>query len=272
MLKAHMDAKEAELLATSRIPAHSGHSLHKGTPREAFIRTFLESHLPESVAIGTGEIIDASSAPSSPRNQYDIVLYRKNYPKLDFGGGINAFLVESVIATVEVKSTLSRQELARACRAALAAKTLKPNVVSSFHTGYIPPSVLNYVVAYDGPASMDTVLDWLPGIQVEIGLTPSELPLDDTARIATPSPSIDGVFVLGKGFLYFDNVPYGFANRHIRETHRDLRWVVADTASGNLLLFFLFLTSATANIEAKWLNAVPYLAGFSVPKVTFGRA
>jgi hypothetical protein len=57
-----MDAREDALIAISRIPANSGHSLHKGTPREAFIREFLESHLPENVAIGTGEIIDAKTA------------------------------------------------------------------------------------------------------------------------------------------------------------------------------------------------------------------
>jgi len=38
MLKLHMDARENALVAISRISANSGHSLHKGTPREAFIR------------------------------------------------------------------------------------------------------------------------------------------------------------------------------------------------------------------------------------------
>jgi len=68
-----LHAKENALISISRIPANSGHSLHKGTPREAFIREFLQSHLPENVAIGTGEIIDASSQPRAQRNQFDIV-------------------------------------------------------------------------------------------------------------------------------------------------------------------------------------------------------
>src|SRR5215831_10135236 len=114
MLKSHMDAKEDALVAISKIPANSGHPLHKGTPREAFIREFLETHLPENVAIGTGEIIDANSQPNVSRNQFDIVIYKKNYPKLDFGGGISGYLIESVIATVEVKSTLSQAELEHA--------------------------------------------------------------------------------------------------------------------------------------------------------------
>jgi hypothetical protein len=44
MLKSHMDAKEAALLAISKIPANSDHPLHKGTPREAFVKEFLIGH------------------------------------------------------------------------------------------------------------------------------------------------------------------------------------------------------------------------------------
>lgn len=82
MLKTHMEAIEKSLITTSKIPASSGHSLHKGTPREAFIKEYLESHLPSNVAIGTGEIIDANSKPGDKRNQYDIVIYKRSYPKL----------------------------------------------------------------------------------------------------------------------------------------------------------------------------------------------
>jgi hypothetical protein len=99
MLKAHLNAVEAHLLQISQIPANSGHNLHKGTPREAFIREFLINHLSQQVAIGTGEIIDANSTPNQQRNQIDIVIYKKDYPKIDFGGGINGFLAESVVAT-----------------------------------------------------------------------------------------------------------------------------------------------------------------------------
>jgi hypothetical protein len=270
MLKSHMDAKEDALVAISRIPANSGHSLHKGTPREAFIREFLESHLPENVAIGTGEIIDANSRPGGQRNQFDIVIHRKNYPKLDFGGGISGFLIESVIATVEVKSTLSQGDLEQATGAARRAKSLTPNVRSSFNAGYIPPKVLNYVVAYDGPEQMRTVYSWILRVHTTLGITISNLPQGEVERLRTASPSIDGVFVLKKGFIYFDNAPIGFANSQRRAAHPDLKWVFADSTSGNLLLLFLMLQSATANIEGRWLNAIPYLASFRLPRIQLG--
>jgi hypothetical protein len=272
MLRSHMDAKENALIAISKVPANAGHSLHKGTPREAFIREFLQSHLPESMAIGSGEIIDAASEPNVQRNQFDIVIYKRNYPKLDFGGGVSGFLIESVVATVEVKSTLTQKDLEQAIGAAQASKKLTTNVTTSFHSGYLPPKVLNYVIAYDGPASMQTVYKWIPSIHAGLGIVMPNLPTDTNQRIQTPSPSIDGIFVLQKGFAYFDNVPYGFATDSLRLANPDLKWVYADTVSGNLLLFFLFLQTATANVEGRWLNPLPYLRGFAVPSVALGKA
>ncbi|MGO4707095.1 DUF6602 domain-containing protein [Microvirga sp. 2MCAF38] len=264
MLKSHMDACENTLVATSKIPANSGHSLHKGTPREAFIREFLQSHLPEKVAIGTGEIIDANSQPGEPRNQFDIVIYKKNYPRLDFGGGVSGFLIESVIATVEVKSTLTRADLEQAIKAALNAKTLTPSITSKLSAGYIPPKVLNFVVAYDGPAQVQTIHNWIQQIHVGVGITIPNLPQAESARLQTGAPSIDGVFVLNKGFVYFDNAKAGFGTPQMRAEFPNLKWIMSDTSTGNLLFLFLLLQEATANIEGQWLNASPYLASFNL--------
>lgn len=161
MLNAHLTEIEATLLAISKVPGNSGHPIHKGTPRERFVSEFLKDFLSETVAIGTGEIIDATSRPGQSRNQFDIVIYKRNFPKIHFGAGICAFLSESVVATIEVKSTLDQSGLEAAIRAAVNAKALTRNLVTSFWSGHVPPSILNYVVAYDGPASMKTVHGWI---------------------------------------------------------------------------------------------------------------
>jgi hypothetical protein len=62
MLRAHLDAVEKWLLAASAIPHNAGRTIHRGTPREVFIREFLAEHLGRRVSIGTGEIIDAESS------------------------------------------------------------------------------------------------------------------------------------------------------------------------------------------------------------------
>lgn len=270
MLKSHMDAVEKNLLVISHIPANSGHSLHKGTPREAFIKKYLQGHLPSNVAIGTGEIIDANSKPGQSRNQYDIVIYKRSYPKLDFGGGVSGFLIESVIATIEVKSNLTQTEFSKAAKAARNSKDLVPNVVSSFHSGYIPPSILNYVVAYDGPASMKTIYGWIRPEYQKLGIDVSALPQEADKRIKTPAEALDAIFVLGKGFLYYDNIPIGFVDETNRKANPSLRWVFSDTPNGNLLLLFMLIQGATANIEGKWLNPLPYLSTFSVSGLQWG--
>jgi len=270
MLKSHMDAVENQLLAISQIPQGAGHSLHKGTPREAFIKEFLESHLPSNLSIGTGEIIDANSRPGQSRNQYDIVVYKKSYPKLDFGGGISGFLIESVIATIEVKSKLDKTEFENAVKAAHNSKSLQSNVVKSFQSGYIPPKILNYIVAYDGPAKMSTVHGWVSPVYTANGITQTSIPSNDKVRLTTPADAIDAVFILGKGLLYFDNTPISFSSQAHRQSSPTSKWIFSDTTRGSLLMLFLLIQSATANIEGKWLNPGPYLSSFALPNLQWG--
>ncbi|WP_322003562.1 DUF6602 domain-containing protein [Marinobacter alexandrii] len=254
MLKSHMDAIENHLVSISQIPANSGHNLHKGTPREAFIKEFLESHLSANVAIGTGEIIDANSQPRGQRNQYDIVIYKNNYPKLDFGGGINGFLIESVIATIEVKSVLDQAGIDQSVKAAHNAKSLTPNINRSFSTGWVPPKVINYVVAYDGPAQMSTVHGWILNSHQNNGIPLPTWTQQDKNR--TPGTALDGVVLLNKGFVKLDNTPLSLNNPQnpVQGTH-----IVVDSPNGNLLMLFLALQEACDNIQGAWLDAVPYV-------------
>lgn len=264
MLVSHINASEQRLLATSRIPAGSGHPLHKGTPREAFIRDFLETHLSENLSIGSGEIIDCDSKPRESRNQFDIVIYKKNFPKLDFGGGINGFLAESVVATIEVKSVLDKDGLAVAIQAASNAKKLKRSSSVGIQMGYQPPSILSYVVAYDGPLVMDTVAGWLPGIHASTGIIFPELPPSLAARCKTTCPSVDGVYVLGHGFLQYDNMPVTFITDERRRANPSARWSFTSTNEGSLLALFLALTVAGSGASVGSFDPVRYLSAFKL--------
>ena len=168
-----METNEKLLLAMAAVPAISGHPIHQGTPREAFCHTFLEKHLAQTVAVSSGEVIDASSRPGEKRSQFDIVIYNRAFPKLDYGGGITGFLSESVIATIEVKSTLNKEGLRKALAAARRLKALRRGFESCSSTGCRPPGILSYVVAYDGPSSMRTVHGWLGGLHYELSIESS---------------------------------------------------------------------------------------------------
>jgi hypothetical protein len=126
--------------------------------------------------VGSGEIIDATSLPRQQRNQFDIVIFKADYPRIDLGGNLNAFLAESVVATIEVKSLLNQEDLETAIVSAGRAKALQRNLVTAFTSGYVPPGILSFVVAYDGPAQIVTVRNWVCSIEMDRGLNTSQLP------------------------------------------------------------------------------------------------
>ena len=254
MLKSHMDVVETSLIHISQIPANAGHKLHRGTPREAFIKEFLSGHLSANVAIGTGEIIDANSRPRASRNQFDIVIYKTNYPKLDFGGGINGFLIESVIATIEVKSVLDQSAIDQSVKVAHAAKNLTLNIKKSFSTGWIPARVLNFVVAYTGPAQMSTVHSWILNSHKSQNIPLPSWNPDN--RVSVSGTALDGVFLLKKGFVKLDNSPMSLNTQQPLDPGTHL---ICDSNSGNLLMLFLALLEACGNVQGAWLNALPYL-------------
>jgi hypothetical protein len=117
---------------------------------------------------------------------------------------------------------------------------------------------------------MKTVHGWVGQVYPPLGIPQNQLPSDEKQRLQTPAESIDAVFVLNKGFMYFDNVPFGFSSAQHRAQNPESKWIRADSATGNLLLMFLFIQAATANIEGRWLDALPYLSAFSLRNVQLG--
>jgi hypothetical protein len=79
--------------------------------------------------------------------------------------------------------------------------------------------------------------------------------------LTTPRPSLEGIFVLGKGCVLFANSPFTFpavdqAFQHIPHIH----WFVADTQSDHLMVLFFLLTNATASTAETYLDPSAYLA------------
>ena len=184
----HLEYVERVLLAKSEIAALAGHPVHKGTAREAFIKEFLNEHLSERVGIGQGEIINAKSQTGDRRNQQDIILYRKDYPKIIIGSGVTGFLAESVVATIEVKSVLTKDALKRVIPIAHNVKKLERNLKKGVEITYRPnTSILSFVVAYDCAASIETVASWLTPIHQELNIPFPPLGSSALQRIEVPT-------------------------------------------------------------------------------------
>ena len=85
-------------------------------------------------------------------------------------------------------------------------------------------------------------------------------------RQETPSPSIDGIFILGRGFIQFDNFPLSFVQDTTRAKveNADKKWSVIDIKHGSLLMLFSILTQAVSVASFTTLDATPYLSTFNI--------
>jgi|GEM_PF-774679 len=108
---------EADLLTSI-----AKHNIEADSPRSAFIRSVLELFLPSNYAIGSGRIIDSSGNSSDP---IDIVIYRRDFPRLNLPGSADVFIYESVLATIEVRTKLVRKTLFQALDTCVSVAELK---------------------------------------------------------------------------------------------------------------------------------------------------
>ncbi len=127
--------------------AHSG---LRGQFRESFLARALQPWLPRGVELGTGVIMDEDGSQRQV-NEDDIVIYAPDLlpavlPLMDR----NIFLLDAVLARIEVKSTLSSEELKSAIEGAISVKRLK--------SSYAGKREIQAVFAYKSTASVRSEL------------------------------------------------------------------------------------------------------------------
>jgi hypothetical protein len=261
---AHFENSERHLTELAKIPAITGHTLHKGTPREAFIRDFLGGHLGENLGIGTGEIIDSKSDIGAMRHQHDIIIYDNSFPRIYIGGGISAFLVESVVATIEIKSILDEDGILQAVKAGKETKALKSDATVRRRP------IASYVLAYTGPAKMVTAFNWIVKAYTAESLIDPEFDIGQV-RVFQKSAALDGVFVLGTGTCIFEN-NIGFAGAY-PQGYSDVTWSIMDSDSGSLLLLFAMLLGLRqdGSMNDYKIDPFQYLSTFKPPSLQFAR-
>jgi len=233
MLASHINAIEDVLLAQSRTAKNAGHPNLRGGPREWFIRDFLQGHLPSTLEVGQGEIIDCNSRPNPPpgsyRPQVDVVLYRPDVPKISYSATDSAFLAEGVMATIESKSMLTEVELGNACKASIAHKSLSRQSFSGMTVGNLPTEIISYVVAYDGPANMQTVSGWLVNYI--------------RTNNANSDQLVDLIIILGKGVLWRLK---SFSALQIPNATSNHNWAFIDQREKNLFTLFAHMLTWTS--------------------------
>lgn len=104
-----------------------GHNLTTGEENETEIRKLLIDFLPSNYGISSGLIIDTKGNQSK---QVDIIIYDKNTPNYTLSSDSKLFLVDQVIATIEIKTTFTTGEsgsLNQSLENVKSIKNLKPS-------------------------------------------------------------------------------------------------------------------------------------------------
>ena len=211
LFSSHFERIQRRLEAEGKAAQSFHHGLNRGLIREAFIREFLSENISEFWGVGTGEIFSRESRDREARNQVDVVIHNKRYPKLPLAADIDLFFVETVSSFIEIKSRLTKDDVKQAAVAAKRIKELTDFESQQFNpTGMVKnPRPYALIFAYEGPAKIETVFRWMREISEEddYGL--------DRLRACNPEDRqffdhqfVDGIFVLGKGFVVVDALPF----------------------------------------------------------------
>ncbi|MDE0232056.1 MAG: hypothetical protein OXI56_00025 [bacterium] len=211
LLARHFERIKRRLRAEGDAARSFQHGLNRGQIREAFIREFLAQNISDLWGVGTGEIIHEKASPEEARPQLDVVVHNKKFPKLSLATGIDLFFIETVSSFIEIKSCLTKDDVRKAAAATKRVKrfaTFPPQRLNP--VGLVKaPRPYSFVFAYEGPKKMETVLGWLKtiGREDEYGLD-SLKATEPNKRFFFDHSFIDGVFVLGRGFVVLDALPF----------------------------------------------------------------
>lgn len=170
-----------------------------------------------------------------------------------------------------MKSTLSKDGLLQAVDTAKRIKQLERNLDFNISVGYVQQSPLCYLVAYDGPASLHTVYNWLVEVNQQLGVVPETILLSNkNTKISTINPGLDGIFILGTGFIHFYNAPVSMLNMDHFAKHPNHHWVVMEQSEGNLLPLFLNITKVASIFSKTDFNSSSYLKHLRFSNIGLG--
>ncbi|OOE47366.1 DUF6602 domain-containing protein [Salinivibrio kushneri] len=108
ILQEHLNNIANTLSAQHQATSISKHGGNTGTAREYIIKNFLNLNLPSSVSYSGGELFDSNDDRSG---QIDIAIFQNDLPKLHIEENINLLPVDSALAVIECKSSLTTGDM-----------------------------------------------------------------------------------------------------------------------------------------------------------------
>jgi len=131
------------------------HAASKGKEAEGLLASFLSAHLPKRFEVGSGFIIDPADQVSK---QQDIVIYDAlNCPIYRASDDAGIFPSDNVASVVEVKSTLTRDELRDCFEKISNVKSLKKTRLPEDSIGPRLTLTMGCVFAYSSKIKLETI-------------------------------------------------------------------------------------------------------------------
>lgn len=181
------------------------HRGNRGASAETILRAFLAVYLPRRLSVSHGEIVDRSLSRSK---QADVVVVNEQHPfTFSSDGEPGLFFIEGVSAVGEVKTVLTSTELKNTFAAARQYKKLNMILPAGALAVCSPADNKRYYVhppyflfAFESQLTLESV---------------AALIEEETASCYSPGESIDGIFMLDRG--YFIDLGRGDESFQIRD-------------------------------------------------------
>ena len=220
------------------------HNGEKGTARENILEEYLKSYIPEKYSFSKGTIVDCKDVQS---RQVDIIIHAKFLtPYLVDMDNTKIVPIESVYGVVEVKSTLTKEELRKCVKNIESVRKLEKKTISDFS---FPTAGL--VFAYDSDASLETVYKNLNEISADVEV----------------DKRISCVCVLNKGII-LPVEKNGMTNVSLLPSDNTI-YGIFNNANDALLLFYLILTQILNSITIFPPDMVAYAQSTDILDTSF---
>lgn len=197
------------------------HGATLGAAREVFVSHVLRRLLPESVHIGSGQVVDQDGEYSK---QLDVVIYRPDMPRLSSLAETALYFAEGVIAGVEVKSSLDKERLYSALSNGLSVKERFSNDTGLDGWALSKAVPSTYVFGYRGyrkraDCVRAVLREWARKSRIEeVSQLPDVIATEGLVVIKNDDAVIKYNLLRHK----FDSMPLFLARRD----HNPLRWIL----------------------------------------------
>lgn len=265
LIQVHFERVAQRLKAEGAAAQSFDHGTNKGQIREAFVREFLSNSTSPLTGIGTGEIIHAGSCQDEGRNQIDVVVHSNRYPRISLATGTDLFFGETVSSFVEIKSNLTKDHIRKSAKTTKRIKeNIKINPQRFNPTGMIPnPRPYSFIFAYDGPSRINTVLKWMKEVSAEdqYGLDELRKSTGDNRQYFSHT-FVDGVFVLGRGYVHLDVLPFESGLQSLQSTglevSSDYIWISQD--KDELLVLWILINEISEKYLWNDIDLTEYIS------------